>query len=105
MAEKDRKDKNTNEKSRRSPALALLLVLLIAAVFFIMSDVPFIKSARDAVMQKFGYESVDTETEEPDNGGGTIAAGSTTLTNNWSYRNTIYVAADLKDDSVRLLVN
>lgn len=32
------------------------------------------------------------------NGGGTIAAGSTTLTNNWSYRNTIYVAADLKDE-------
>jgi signal recognition particle receptor subunit beta len=31
--------------------------------------------------------------------GGTITAGSTTLTQNWSYRNTIYVAADLKDDS------
>ena len=33
------------------------------------------------------------------NGGGTIAAGSTTLSNRWSYRNTIYVAADLKEDS------
>lgn len=33
------------------------------------------------------------------NGGGTIAAGSTTLTNRWSYKNTITVAADLKDDS------
>lgn len=31
--------------------------------------------------------------------GGTIAAGNTTLTQNWSYKNTIYVAADLKDDS------
>ena len=61
MAEKGRKDKNTTEKSRRSPALALLLVLLIAAAFFMLSDVSFIKSARDAVMQKFGYESVDTE--------------------------------------------
>ena len=69
MAEKDRKDKNTNEKSRRSPALALLLVLLIAAVFFIMSDVPFIKSARDAVMEKLGYESIEPDAE-PENGGG-----------------------------------
>lgn len=33
------------------------------------------------------------------NGGGTIAAGSTSLTNNWSYKNTITVAANLKDDS------
>ena len=59
MSEKDRKDRNTKEKSRRSPALALLLVLLIAAAFFVMSDVPFIKSARDAVMEKLGYESIE----------------------------------------------
>ena len=32
------------------------------------------------------------------NGGGTIAAGSTTLTNRWSYKNTITVAANLKDE-------
>lgn len=31
--------------------------------------------------------------------GGTIPAGSTTLTQSWSYKNTIYVAADLKDES------
>ena len=31
------------------------------------------------------------------NVGGTISAGSTTLTQSWSYKNTIYVAADLKD--------
>ena len=30
--------------------------------------------------------------------GGTIPAGSTTLTQSWSYKNTIYVAADLKSD-------
>ena len=72
MAKDSHKETNTKDKSRRSPALALLLVLLIAAAFFMLSDVSFIKSARDAVMQKFGYESVDTETEEPDNGGGTI---------------------------------
>ena len=40
------------------------------------------------------------------NGGGTIAAGSSTLTNRWSYKNTITVAADLKDDSqLSLTVN
>ena len=67
MAEKDRKDNNTKEKSRRSPALALLLVLLIAAAFFVMSDVPFIKSARDAVMEKLGYESIEPG-DESENG-------------------------------------
>lgn len=30
--------------------------------------------------------------------GGTIPAGSTTLTQSWSYKNTIYVAADLKEE-------
>ena len=69
MSEKNYKDKNTKEKSRRSPALALLLVLLIAAAFFIMSDVSFIKSARDAVMEKLGYESIEPDAE-PENGSG-----------------------------------
>lgn len=32
------------------------------------------------------------------NVGGTISAGNTTLTKSWSYKNTIYVAADLKDE-------
>lgn len=32
------------------------------------------------------------------NVGGTITAGNTSLTKQWSYKNTIYVAADLKDD-------
>ena len=59
MAEKDRKKKDTKDKSRRSPALALLLVLLIAGAFFVMSDVPFVKSARDALMEKLGYESIE----------------------------------------------
>jgi len=57
---KDRESKTNNrEKSRRSPALALLLVLLLAAAVFVMSDAPFIKSARDTLMQKLGYVSVD----------------------------------------------
>lgn len=69
MAEKDRKDKNTKEKSRRSPALALLLVLLIAAASFVMSDIPFIKGARDALMEKLGYEAIEPDAE-PENGTG-----------------------------------
>ena len=64
----DQKKDNSN-KSRRSPALALLLVLLIAAAFFVMSDTPFIKSARDSLMHKLGYEAID-ETAGTDNGGG-----------------------------------
>ena len=70
MAEKDRKDRNTKEKSRRSPALALLLVLLIAAAFFFMSDASFVKSARDSLLLKLGYEAVDPEPEDPENGNG-----------------------------------
>ena len=67
MAKDSRKETNKKDKSRRSPALALLLVLLIAAAFFIMSDVPFIKSARDGLMQKLGYEAVEPGGgEEPD---------------------------------------
>ena len=51
--------KDTKDRSRHRPALALLLAVLIAAAFFIMSDVPFVKSARDSLMQKLGYEAVD----------------------------------------------
>lgn len=57
---------NKREKSRRSPALALLLALLIAAAFFVMSDASFIKTARDSLMQKLGYEAV----KEPESAGG-----------------------------------
>ena len=70
MAKDSRKETNTKEKSRRSPALALLLVLLIAAAFFVMSDVPFIKSARDSLLLKLGYEAVEPGPEEPENGSG-----------------------------------
>ncbi len=52
---------NNYSKSRRSPALALLLVLMLAGAFFFMSDVSFVKSARDALMQKIGYVAVDSE--------------------------------------------
>ena len=68
MAKESRKETNTKEKSRRSPTLALLLVLLIAAAFFVMSDAPFIKSARDALLEKLGYEAVEPGGEK-DNGG------------------------------------
>ena len=77
MAEKDRKEtntKDTKEKSRRSPALALLLVLLIGSAFFGMSDVPFVKSARDALLQKLGYEAVDNGGGE--NGGNELDAAA-----------------------------
>ena len=59
MAKQNNAKTNTTEKSRRTPALALLLVVLIAAAFFVMSDAPLVKGARDALMQKLGYEAVD----------------------------------------------
>ena len=57
--------RNTHKKS----TLALLLVLLIAAAFFVMSDTPFIKGARDALMQKPGYEAIDQSAEEGEDDG------------------------------------
>lgn len=54
--------KNNKAKSRPRPALALLLVLLIAAAFFLLSDIGFVKSARDALMGRLGYVSEDTNT-------------------------------------------
>lgn len=49
--------KNKTAKSRRRPALALLLVLFIAAAFFLMSDIGFVKNARDSLMGRLGYVS------------------------------------------------
>lgn len=63
MGNKKDQRTNTTEKSRRRPALALILVLLLAAAFFIMSDAPFVKSARDALMHKLGYEAIDDKGE------------------------------------------
>ena len=75
MAQNSQDNNNKNSRSRQRPALALLLVVLIAAAFFIMSDVPFVKSARDALMQKLGYEAVDQRNENPggENSGGQTA--------------------------------
>ncbi len=55
-----------NSGSRRKPALALLIVLLLAVLIFLFSDAAFIKSARDALMSRLGY--VSEETAELDDG-------------------------------------
>lgn len=74
MAKKENIKENKAGKSRRRPALALLLVLLLAAAFFLMSDIPLVKGARDSLMQKLGYEAIDDggDTGAADNGGETI---------------------------------
>ena len=69
MAQKSQDSNNTKNKSRQRPALALLLVVLLAAAFFMMSDVSFVKSARDSLMQKFGYEAIEQENSN-ENGSG-----------------------------------
>lgn len=56
-----------NSGSRRKPALALLIVLLLAVLIFLFSDAPFVKSARDALMSRLGYVSEETaEHDEKD---------------------------------------
>ena len=69
MAQKSQESNNTKNKSRQRPALALLLVVLLAAAFFMMSDVSFVKNARDSLMQKFGYEAIEQENSN-ENGSG-----------------------------------
>ena len=49
-----------NSGSRRKPALALLIVLLLAVLIFLFSDATFVKNARDALMSKLGYVSEET---------------------------------------------
>ena len=80
MAQNSQENNNKNSRSRQRPALALLLVVLIAAAFFIMSDISFVKSARDALMQKLGYEAIDQESSSEnsgDNGGSENSGGQT----------------------------
>jgi len=76
MKQANTEKNNNNSKSRRSPALALLLVLLLAAAFFIMSDAPPVKSARDALMQKLGYEAIDNESPDDNGGSESDSSGS-----------------------------
>ena len=80
MPKANQKNNNTDDRSRQRPALVLLLVVLIAAAFFIMSDISFVKSARDALMQKLGYEAIDQESSSEnsgDNGGSENSGGKT----------------------------
>ena len=64
--EKKDKGKGNNNRPRLVPAL--LLVLLITAAFFVTSDAPFIKSARDSLMHKLGYEAIDQENSSETSG-------------------------------------
>ena len=77
MAKESQNNKNTRDRSRRRPALGLLLVILIAAAFFIMSDAPLIKNARDSLMHKLGYEAIESPDpgEEGNNGDNTGSTG------------------------------
>ena len=54
-----KKDNAKSNNSRRLLLPAIILVVLMAVVLFAVSDVPFVKSARDALMQKLGYEAID----------------------------------------------
>ena len=69
------RESGNKRNSHRNPTLVLLLVLLIAAAFFVMSDAPFIKGARDALMEKLGYEAIDQSGENGDES--EISSGST----------------------------
>lgn len=51
---------NDNSGSRRKPALALLIVLLLAVLIFLFSDAAFVKSSRDALMSRLGYVSEES---------------------------------------------
>lgn len=78
MSQEKSKDRRSENNHRRSPALVLVLVLLIAAAFFVMSDAPLIKGARDSLMQKLGYEAIDQGNgNEGTNGNGNAGGDNT----------------------------
>ncbi len=64
MGTKKSESNAQRKNNKRSPSLILLLALLIAAAYFVMSDAPLVKSARDSLMHRLGYEAV----EDPDSG-------------------------------------
>ena len=73
---------NSKKKHRSNRTVtAMLLLLLIAAAYFVMSDVPFIKDTRDALMQKLGYEAIDQDDQgEAEDGGGDQNGGEQSKT-------------------------
>lgn len=74
MKKKDSGEKTIKKGSRRKPALALLIVLLLTVLIFLFSDAPFVKSVRDALMSRLGYvseemaEDSDASAEDFDSG-------------------------------------
>jgi DNA-entry nuclease len=53
-------DRNRNTKRYGSRLLsALVVILLLAGIIFITSDIPFVKGARDSLFGKLGYVSED----------------------------------------------
>ena len=54
-----KKDNAKSNNSRRRLLPAIILVVLMAVVLCAVSDVPFVKSARDALMQKLGYDAIE----------------------------------------------
>ena len=61
-------DKERNTKGYGSRLLsALVVILLLAGVIFITSDVPFVKGARDSLFEKLGYVSEDADGDGDEN--------------------------------------
>lgn len=57
-----KKEDAKSNNGRKRFISAIVLVLLMAVILFAVTDVPFIKSARDSLMQKLGYEAIDQGT-------------------------------------------
>ncbi|MBQ6439476.1 MAG: DNA/RNA non-specific endonuclease [Mogibacterium sp.] len=93
MAKASQNNKNTGDRSRQRPALALLLAFLIAAAFFILSDVSFVKSARDSLMQKLGYEAIDQGDSNESSGENSSAENSDVIPAEWDVTSDIDPAA------------
>lgn len=89
-----KKDNAKSNNSRRRLLPAIILVVLMAVVLFAVSDVPFVKSARDALMQKLGYEAID-QSDQSGTGetGDSGAESSGTQLSEWDEADAIDAAA------------
>ena len=59
-----KKEDTKSGNGRKRLMSSVIIVLVMAAILFAVSDGPFIKSARDSVFQRLGYETVDQGSDE-----------------------------------------
>ena len=89
-----KKENAKSNSGRKRLISAIILVLLMTAVLFAVSDVPFIKSARDSLMQKLGYEAIDQGNSDENGNENSVSENDGGKTAEWD------IASDIDPSSL-----